>query len=148
VFQADAFAVGKPMDCAANRESPSFEELLRTATGHSHEVINLATGGAMASDQYLIGKALLIRATPKIVVASVSPRCLLDNSLPSATATDPFQFFEPYVEMGTLAHLAFPSAPSELVWHFKSYVPMLALHDPVCGHLAAQAKRTQLDSKS
>jgi hypothetical protein len=148
VFQADAFASMRPRDCAADRESLSLEQLLAAATGRSNAVINLAVGGAVASDQYMISKALFPRSTPKIVVVGVSPRCFIDDTLPSASATDPFQFFEPYVEMGSLAHLAFPNSFSELAWRFKSYVPMLALHDPVCGYLAVQAKLHQPNGKS
>jgi hypothetical protein len=130
IFQADAFTRLKPVDCAADRESVALEELLAANTGKSYEVLNLSLGGAVASDQYLMAKALFAKALPKMVVVGISPRCFLDNSLTSASATDPFQFFEPHVEMDTtLSHLAFPDLISESSWYAKNHLPMWIWRD-------------------
>src|SRR5262249_27939019 len=129
VFQADAYARLKPVDCAADRESISLEQLLKANTGKSYEVLNLSLGGAVASDQYLMAKTLFARALPKVVVIGVSPRCFVDNSLTSASATDPFQFFAPHVEMGSLSHLAFPDLLSEFSWYAKDRLPVWILRD-------------------
>jgi hypothetical protein len=77
----------------------------------------------------LISKALFASSTPKVVVIGVSPRCFLDNSLISASSTDPFQYFEPHVEMGSLSHLAFPDLLSEISWYGKNNLPMWILRD-------------------
>ncbi|PWT95458.1 MAG: hypothetical protein C5B53_11455 [Candidatus Melainabacteria bacterium] len=129
VFQADAYARLKAVDCAADRESISLEQLLKANTGKSYEVLNLSLGGAVASDQYLMAKTLFARALPKVVLIGVSPRCFVDNSLTSASATDPFQFFAPHVEMGSLSHLAFPDLLSELSFYAKDRLPMWILRD-------------------
>jgi hypothetical protein len=107
-----------------------LEQLLKANTGKPHEVLNLSLGGAVASDQYLMAKALFAKTLPKIVVVGISPRCFLDNSLTSASATDPFQFFEPYVEMdSSLSHLAFPDLLSESSWYAKNHLPMWIWRD-------------------
>lgn len=146
IFQADAFTLKRPIDCASDRDIATIEQIVEKATRQNRRVINLAMGGAMASDQYLISQALLTKATPKIVVIAVSPRCFLDNTLLSASATEPFKFFEPYVAMGSLAHLAFPDLMSEAMWRLKCYVPLLNLHDQVCDSLKTTVKKSGSES--
>lgn len=129
VFQADAFTSNRNFDCVVDREAFTLEQLLAKTTPLTPKIINLATAGAMVSDQYLIAKALFPKAPPKIVIIGISPRCFLDNTLLSASTTETFQFFMHYVSIGSLVHLAFPDALQEVDWYLKQYLPLLRIRE-------------------
>lgn len=149
VFQADAFARNMPSDCAVDREAVALEKILNATTKGKSKVVNLAMGGAMCSDQYLMAQALFTKAPPKIVIIGVNPRCFLDNSLESASTTEPFKYFQPFVDMGPLAKLSFPDYISEAAWRIKENVPLLKLHslssDFLAGSLGLNKNSTTPD---
>ena len=136
VFQADAIGDKRELDCAVDREALTLEHLLELCGSRKSKVVNLAMGGAMISDQYLICQALLARHVPKLVIIGISPRCFLDNALSAASATEPFHFFTPYVDLGPLAHFAFSDPCSEISWHLRNFVPLLKVHEQICQYLS------------
>jgi hypothetical protein len=125
VFQADVFTARKDLDCATDREAITLEQDLKSSPLSGNRVLNLALAGAMASDQYLLSKALLTAIPPKFVIVGVSPRCFIDNSLPSASASEPFQFFNKYVDLKSLSGLVFSDQINQANWQIRHYLPLL-----------------------
>ena len=132
VFQADAFTRKRDLDCVVDRQAITLAQDLTAPNASLKAVLNMAMAGGMASDQYLFCKALFPSAPPKLVVLGVGPRCFIDNSLPSASSTEPFQFFSRYVDLGPLTALAFSDQFAAAAWQIRHHLPLLVLHDQCC----------------
>lgn len=132
VFTADAQTLQKALDCVSYRRATTLENDLTARLGHPVSIFNWSMGGAMASDQDLITRTLLVgRLKPKMVVIGVSPRDFIDNTLPSASTTEPFRFFSRFVEPTKLAAWAFADDLSRFGWLLNRYLPMSQLHNKV-----------------
>ncbi|HEY9714221.1 MAG TPA: hypothetical protein V6C72_12195 [Chroococcales cyanobacterium] len=97
----------------------------------------LALPGSMASDHYVMSRALFTPAlTPKIAVVGLSPRDFMDNFLPSPGATEQFHYFSRYIELGSLSAVAFPDLLGRVDWFMTEKMPLRRLSQAL---LPAQA---------
>lgn len=121
---ADADLLGKPQDYVLDHESVCVEEELKS---HKLAARCFAIGivGCMASDQLMLSKALLSpQNSPKLLIATVSPRDFIDGHLPSITSTEVFRWFSPYVSKDTIAN-DFLSDPIEKAsWFATTGLPL------------------------
>jgi hypothetical protein len=125
IFSAEAEHRGKAVDALDEREVTRLEAGLSPLALAHPRVFNLSLGGAMVSDHYLIAKALFHgEQKPKVVVLGVNPRDFIDNSLPSASATDTFYFLSPYVNLGKLAEVSFDGPFGWLDYQIKQNLPL------------------------
>ncbi len=142
-FSADAHTLNTVLDCVTHRSGSTLEKAIFDRTGKRVETYNFAMGGSMASDAYMISKALFKgNKKPKMVVVGVSPRDFIDNTLPSVSSTEPFTFFAPFVELGGLAHVAFPDVLAEANFIVKQNLPLERIHEA----LDAAAKKYQQEA--
>ena len=143
----DAKYMNRPVDCVLHKHVFSLEHEL-SKSGLPHEdVVNCSLDGAMASDYWMTGKALLAgEYRPKVVVLGVSPRDFIDNKLVSASATEPFRFFSRYVDSGKLSTLAYPDpiarANAQLEWTVNS-IPTRTLHGSIESLLGSSQLRAE-----
>ncbi|MBS2001968.1 MAG: hypothetical protein U0103_21930 [Candidatus Obscuribacterales bacterium] len=129
-FSADAATLKKPLDCVLHRSSSTLEKELFDRTGKRVDTFNFAMGGSMASDAYMFSSALFkADKKPRMVVIGVSPRDFIDNTLPSVSATEPFNFFAPFVELGELSHVAFSDPLAEFNFYVRQNLPLERIHD-------------------
>jgi len=93
IGNVDADERGENVDATSHRRSLFFEKRFRELSGKSVSTYNFALPGAMPSDAYLITRFLLKEPkAPRVIVYGVAPRDLLENTLPSPAATDPFRY--------------------------------------------------------
>jgi hypothetical protein len=125
IFSAEAEHRHEALDTTDQREVTRLTGALEKLNGKAPAVFNLAMGGAMVSDHYLVAKTLFRDGKkPKAVVIGVNPRDFLDNTLPSASATDAFYFLSPYVNVSKLAPVSF-SGPFELLdFRLREWLPL------------------------
>ena len=120
IIQADAVAMNKSMDCAIDRQCITLKNSLEQELkphGSNLRLVNLSVGGAMPSDYYLMSKSLFTKNQhPKLVIITLSPRSFLDATLPAASATEIFQFFSPFVDLGNLVDHAFNNPVQKWFW--------------------------------
>jgi hypothetical protein len=146
-FAADARMLNKDLDLTQYRRASTLATMLEKQTGVRPDTYQFAMGGAMASDTLMISRALFTEnCKPKMVVVGVNPRDFIDNTLPSVSSTEPFQFFAPYVEIGSLADDAFPDFFSHMAWVVDQKVPLKRLHHQVETELVALAKGGKTDT--
>ncbi len=122
-IQADAIALNQPRDCVNDRDCVALKRSLERLgkKDNNLHLVNLAMGGAMPSDYYLMSKAFFTKQHhPKIVILSLSPRSFLDSTLSSASATETFQFLSPYVDLGGLINYAFSNPAEKYFWLIKN----------------------------
>jgi len=125
IFSAEAEHRKEALDTTDQREVTRLSDALKNLTGKQPEVFNLAMGGAMASDHYLLARTLFKGTQkPKAVIIGVNPRDFLDNTLPSASATDAFYFLSPYVNVSNLAPVSFAGPFDLLDYRFKEWLPL------------------------
>ncbi len=130
VFSSDAHTLNKVLDCVVHRRGSTLEKEIFDRTGKRVDTFNFAMGGSMASDAYMISKALFKGdKKPRMVVVGVSPRDFIDNTLPSVSSTEPFNFFAPFVELGDLANVAFPDVLAQMNFLIKQNLPLQRIHD-------------------
>ncbi|MBP9094804.1 hypothetical protein KBI23_27545, partial [bacterium] len=113
------------LDTTDQREVTRLGDALANLTGKQPEVFNLAMGGAMVSDHYLLARTLFKGGQkPKAVIIGVNPRDFLDNTLPSASSTDAFYFLSPYVNVSKLAAVSFAGPFNLLDYRLKEWLPL------------------------
>ncbi|MBS1957163.1 MAG: hypothetical protein JST89_23440 [Cyanobacteria bacterium SZAS-4] len=125
---ADADLLKKPQDYVLDHKSVSLEEELKR---HKLSANCFAIGivGCMASDQLMLSKVLLSRQnSPKLLIATVSPRDFIDGHLPSITSTEIFKWYSPYVSNAAIAD-EFLSDPIEKAsWLATSGLPLRSIY--------------------
>ncbi len=132
LFACEASYLDEAIDTVVHRESRYAGHELKEKLGLEPTTFNLSIGGAMASDQFMLAKALFNKDyKPRLVVIGVNPRDFIDNSMPSASATDPFRYLSPYVKLGDLGQCAFPDLISWMDWQLNHYLPTKALGENV-----------------
>lgn len=124
-IQADAMTKNKHMDCTVDRSCISLKEGLHKYGFMMHsksaQVVNLAIGGAMPSDYYLMSKSFFSKEShPELVIVSLSPRSFLDATLTCASATETFQFLAPMIDLGGLVDSAFTNPFEKCFWLIRN----------------------------
>ncbi len=143
IWAAEAHGLKVPIDCVLHPRAVVLERAIAKKLGiNDPKIINCAIGGAVASDYYIISKALFEGARqPKLVIVGISPRDFIDNKLVAASSTEPFRFFSQYVNTGKLSSIAFPDIGgrlnAELEWKVNK-IPVRKLHAILEERLASQ----------
>lgn len=128
IFSAEAEHRGKNLDTCDERGVTRLTDMLHKSAGVSPSVFNFAMGGAMVSDHLLVAESLLKGAhKPKVAIIGVNPRDFIDNSLPSACATDCFHFLEPYADLSKLAPLSYNDDFGYFDYLLKQNLPLKQL---------------------
>lgn len=124
LYASEAEHLNHAVDTVTHRKSTLTEKLLQDKIGTDISAFNVSMGGAMVSDQFMMSKSLFNSLhKPKVVVVGVNPRDFIDNSMPSASATDAFNYLSPYVELGQLATCAFPDLIGWMDWQINNAMP-------------------------
>lgn len=134
IFSADADLLNKNLDAVLHRSALTLQKDLREDMGLPLKAFNFAVGGAMVSDHYMIAKALFQQRKPKLAIIGINPRDFIDNTLPSASDTEPFQFLQSYVDLGELTHDAFNSPLQELDWRLNNHLPIKQIKKALQGN--------------
>lgn len=125
LYSAEAKYLMEPVDTVTYRRSRMAESVLATKFGGKPKVFNMSFGGAMASDQYMLANSLFNdQHKPKLVVIGVNPRDFMDNTFPSASATDAFRYLSPYVDLGDLNGCAFSDGFAWMDWQMNQLLPI------------------------
>lgn len=152
VFSADADLLNRNLDAVLHRSALTLERDLKEDMGLPVKVFNFAVGGAMVSDHLMIAKALFSQRKPKVAIIGINPRDFIDNTLPSASDTEPFQFLQSYVDLGDLTHDAFNSPLQELDWRLNNHLPLKQIKKALQGNdpptLAGKATFTNPDNNT
>ena len=105
---ADAKFLSRWVDVVTHRKIEFLADQLKQRLHWSPTVLSLAVPGAVISDEYLMTRSLFTAASrPSLVVITVAPRDFIDDTLPSACATDQFKFFSKFVKLGELEQVAY-----------------------------------------
>lgn len=153
VLATDAHEEQKVIDSLTHREITSLARRLNNTVGGGNlKAFNAAIAGSVASDYYMVAKALFDGyAKPKLVIIGVSPRDFIDNQLPVASATEPFRFFSQFVDTGKLTELAYPDpvtrVNAQLGMTFDK-LPLRQVHSMVDTFLRGQKKEVAEHSKN
>jgi hypothetical protein len=152
IFSAEAAHRGQNLDTCDERQVTQLTSELTEGVGKNPKVFNFAMGGAMASDHLLIAESLLKGAhKPKIAIIGVNPRDFIDNSLPSACATDCFHFLEPYADLSSLAKVSYNDNFGYFDYLLKKELPLKQLNALIRGEapptLANQPTFTNPEAK-
>lgn len=130
-FAADAQLKQHAMDVLKHRRASTMEEALKKSLGRDYTVFNCSQGGFMVSDGYMLSRALFQgKRKPKVVIIGVSPRDFIDNSLNSAAATEPFQFYAPCVNLREMGGKPFADPIAHLGWILSNDLPLRKLLTP------------------
>lgn len=125
---ADADLLKKPQDYVLDHQSVSLEEELKR---HNLFAKCFAIGivGCMASDQLMLSKALFsAQNTPKLLIATVSPRDFIDGHLPSITSTEVFKWYSPYVSKAAIADEFLSDPIDKASWFATSGLPLRSVY--------------------
>ena len=111
----DADLLGRDIDAPRHHRSLFFERAFKQVTGQNVRSFNFALPGEMPSDAYLLTKFLLKGdKRPDVIVYGVGPRDFLDNLLPCAAATDPYQYFSRFGDVSDHISLIAPDWQTRL----------------------------------
>lgn len=140
-FSADSVTVKNYRDCVLDRRAATLEKDLKMRLGQGTEVFNASIPGSMASDAYLISRALFKEDDkPQLVIIGVNPRDFIDNTVTAPADTEPFQFFSRYVGLGSLSKAAFIDPFAYLDWTFHQYLPLKRMNSQLA-ELGSQLAR-------
>jgi hypothetical protein len=142
LYASEAAFLNEAIDTCTHRESNLASSLIREKVGHKPTTFNLSMGGAMCSDQYMMAKALFnSEHKPRLVILGVNPRDFIDNTMPSASATDAFRYLSPYVELDKLGGSAFPDVFAYLDWKINETLPTKLIGEKIAALLPESAKK-------
>ncbi len=121
---ADADLLKVPQDYALDHKCVIIENYLR---GHKIQAKCFSIGivGSMVSDQFMIEKVLFSAPNkPKVLIATVSPRDLIDGALQSVSSTEVFRFFSPYVSDSSIADDFLCDPIEKATWFTTTGIPV------------------------
>lgn len=142
LYASEAAFLNEAIDTCTHRESKLASSLINTKVGHKPTTFNLSMGGAMCSDQFMMAKSLFnSEHKPKLVILGVNPRDFIDNSMPSASATDAFRYLSPYVELEKLGASAFPDVFAFLDWKINETLPTKLIGEKIASLVPASVQK-------
>ena len=116
-FSADAANLRKDLDCVTHRNLSTLEMAIDKMSGHHLDTVNLGMGGAFISDAFMLSRSLFHEGQqPSMVIITINPRDFVDNDLAAPSATEPFKFLLPYVNLNGLEQAAYPDWLSRFDW--------------------------------
>ncbi|MBX9771889.1 MAG: DUF1574 family protein [Candidatus Obscuribacterales bacterium] len=109
------------VDLVVDHRSRCLEEAIKKgAPGTQPSCFNFAMPGAMPSDDYMIMKALFKSdKKPKLVVITLHPRDLMDNTFGSAATSRHYKYLSRFVDTRPLLELAMPEVWRRLVYQLE-----------------------------
>ena len=111
----DAWCVMHYVDVLTHRRMLFLESEVCKRIGHKVSIFSLGSPGEMASDFYVISKALFVPGKkPKLVIATIAPRDFIDSTMPFPAATDHYKFFSNYLDLTNQNKFAYPDFFSRL----------------------------------
>ncbi|MBX3072656.1 hypothetical protein KF728_11715 [Candidatus Obscuribacterales bacterium] len=142
LYASEAAFLNEAIDTCTHRKSDLASSLISEKIGHKPTTFNLSMGGAMCSDQYMMAKSLFnSEHKPKLVVLGVNPRDFIDNTMPSASATDAFRYLSPYVELDKLGGSAFPDLFAFMDWKINETLPTKLIGEKIVSLLPESSKK-------
>ena len=151
-IQADSIALNQPRDCVTDRNCVALKRSLEhKSKDRNVNLVNLAIGGAMPSDYYLMSRAFFTKEYhPKLVILSLSPRSFLDSTLNSASTTETFQFLSPYVDLKHLTNYAFNNSIEKYFWLLKNKLTIFKYRQDInlAGHSFIKQGFNSLSAKT
>jgi hypothetical protein len=143
-FTADANTQQVALDCVVDRRATTLEKYLLDKTGKHVTIFNTAVGGGMVSDAYMIGRILLTgKHQPKMVIIGVGPRDFMDNTLASASATEPFRFYSQYLDAGQIPPYSYPDDFARLDQQMNKLIPLYRMRLQVQKRLGLTQSESQ-----
>lgn len=118
VSRADADFLGADFDYVHHHQSAYLDSRLSDCLlSKSWHCFNFALPGSMASDDYMIARALLHGdKKPKVLVVGISMRDFTDSGVSCPAATPPFKYLRRFVDISNVLPLAMPE-----VWQRIDY---------------------------
>jgi hypothetical protein len=144
-WAADATLLKRGVDCLLHRDVLTMSGNLAGMAGvrKSVNVFNCALQGGVASDYYMIARALFQGdKIPRLVVIGVSPRDFIDNKLPAASSTEAFRFFSRFADSNQVASIAYTDPRDRLFawldWQVRS-TPLRRISEIIESYATAHA---------
>lgn len=153
-WSADAVTTKTPIDCALHHRVITLENQLKEKlqNGAAPNVVNVSVQGAGACDYYMMTRVLMEGTRkPKILVLGVAPRDFIDNKVHSLGDTEPFMFYQRYVNFDSTVARAYSNpwqrAMGELDWRVGR-LPLRRFHSAVAPYLTddSSAEKPRADA--
>lgn len=145
-WAADALTLWRPIDCALHHHIVTMQRAFANLGVKDVNVVNCSIGGAMASDYYVMCRALMSgERKPKVLVLGIAPRDFIDNKLDSPSVTEPFMFFSRYVGMDTVLGRAYGTPWERAMGEVENRtmrLPLRRLHSLVVGYMKEKQEST------
>ncbi len=148
------------VDLVVDHRSRCLEEAIKkNAPGTQPSCFNFAMPGAMPSDDYMIMKALFKSdKKPNLVVITLHPRDLMDNTFGSASTSRHYKYLSRFVDTKPVLELATPELWRRLVYQLEQTlfiksknhdIQLVASEklDSLLQPLLKQLPKSQLDAK-
>jgi hypothetical protein len=139
-WAADAVSTKNDVDCAVHHRVHTLEQLLQDRMGgKSPTVVNVSVQGAGACDYYMMTRGLMEgKRKPKLLVLGIAPRDFIDNKMHNLGGTEPFMFYQRYVNFDPQVARAYSNPLTrvlgEIEWGFGR-LPLRRFHSAVASHL-------------
>ncbi len=98
------------VDLVADHRSTYLEHIISENSGLKNiECFNFGLPGSMASDDFIVARALFNgKQKPQVVVLGISPRDMIDNRFNCAGSSKHFQYLSKYTDMNGYLDLSMP----------------------------------------
>jgi DltD protein len=142
MMQAEANFLGTPVERMNHRRS-FFMEAQLSDLPRKPSVFNLAIGGAMVSDAYLLVKNILKgEQQPDAIVFGIAPRDFQDNLLPGIQSTESFRVLAQPEDCWELLRKAPLSYVSTCELLLTQYIPLWKYRQDICAWAVLRGKKT------
>ncbi len=137
-WAADALTTKSPIDCALHHRVVTLEKQLKEkAFVKDPTVLNVSVQGAGACDYYMMTRGLMEGARkPKVLVLGIAPRDFIDNKIHNLGDTEPFMFYQRYVNFDDDVARAYTNPFAKLLGEIEwkiGRLPLRRLHAAVAG---------------
>ncbi|MBA3857039.1 MAG: hypothetical protein C0507_09050 [Cyanobacteria bacterium PR.3.49] len=139
-WAADAVSTKNDVDCAVHHRVFTLEQLIKDRLGgKAPTVVNVSVQGAGACDFYMMTRGLMEgKRKPKLLIVGIAPRDFVDNKMHNLGDTEPFMFYQRYVNFDPEVSRAYSNsynrAMGQLEWGLGR-LPLRRFHSAVASHL-------------
>jgi len=143
-WAADAVSTKADVDCALHHRVYTLEQMLSDRMGgEAPRVVNVSVQGAGACDFYMMSRGLMEgQRKPRMLVIGIAPRDFVDNKMHNLGETEPFMFYQRYVNFDGEVARAYPNpllkTLGEIEWGLGR-LPLRRFHSVVASHLTDDA---------
>lgn len=154
-WAADALTTKSPIDCALHHRVFTLEKHLKQKAHLTDPtVLNVSVQGAGACDYYMMTRGLMEGARkPKVLVLGIAPRDFIDNKIHNLGDTEPFMFYQRYVNFDDDVARAYTNpiarTMGEIEWRIGR-LPLRRFHSAVAGYFSEHESvgKTRAESKN